>query len=312
VTAPAVTAFGGGHGLAASLAALTQITDRITAVVTVGDDGGSSGRLRRDMGALPPGDLRMALLALAGENSQPWPDLVGHRFTTGDLAGHPVGNLMLVALTEQLGDPVAALDTLGHLVRARGRVLPLALEPLDIVARMTCDGVVTDVRGQVAVATAAGTLSDVRVVPSRPNVHPQTLQAIAEADAIILGPGSWFTSVLVHLLVPEVAAAIAASRATKVVVLNLAPQTGETSGFTAREHLRVLAQYAPDVTIDVVVADPVGVEDPDALTSAACDLGARLVLADVARHDGTARHDAQRLAAALADVIGVRTETTWR
>lgn len=322
MSAPRVVAFGGGHGLAASLQALRQVTDRLTAVVTVADDGGSSGRLRRELGALPPGDLRMALAALAGPGGteQRWADLVQHRFPgDGPLAGHAVGNLVLTALAQRLGDPVAALDAVGALLGAAGRVLPLAAEPLEIVADVVGldsgdAGAVVEVRGQVAVATTPGRVVAVRVEPAEPPACLEAVQAVSEADWLLLGPGSWFTSVIPHLLVPAMAKAIAATNARVAVTLNLSPQPGETDGFSPETHLEVLAAHAPDLELAVVVADTSAVADGEqSLREAAAGFGAQLVVAQVGRDDGTPRHDPDRLAEVYRRILTTDGgDGTWR
>jgi uncharacterized cofD-like protein len=312
---PRVVAFGGGHGLAAALAAWRRITPELTAVVTVADDGGSSGRIRREMPMLPPGDLRMALAALAGETEQgrELAALLQHRLGgAGVLAGHPVGNLMLTGLTEMHGgDLTRALDYLGELLGCCGRVLPMADVPLDLVARVES----TDpddpersrtIRGQVAIAATPGHVRDILVSPPDPPVHQDVLDAIAAADVVSLGPGSWYTSVLPHLLVPRLRAALAATSARVVVVLNLVPQPGETDGFSPEEHLSVLQAHLGGVALHTVIADADSVVDRRGLLSAVRECGAELVLAPVAELDGAPRHDPVRLSAALASVVGVR------
>ena len=312
---PRVVAFGGGHGLAAALAAWRRITPELTAVVTVADDGGSSGRIRREMPMLPPGDLRMALAALAGESDQgrTLAALLQHRLGgAGVLAGHPVGNLMLTGLTEMHGgDLTRALDYLGELLGCCGRVLPMADVPLDLVARVES----TDpddpqrsrtIRGQVAIAATPGHVRDILVSPPDPPVHQDVLDAIAAADVVSLGPGSWYTSVLPHLLVPRLRAALAATTARVVVVLNLVPQPGETDGFSPEEHLSVLQAHLGGVALHTVIADADSVVDRRGLLSAVRECGAELVLAPVAELDGAPRHDPVRLSAALASVVGVR------
>ena len=309
---PRVVALGGGHGLAASLAALRELTPHVTAVVTVADDGGSSGRLRRELGAVPPGDLRMALAALAGDDDwgRTWARLLQHRFGgTGALAGHPVGNLLLAGLAETLGDPVAALDTVAGLVRAVGRVLPMSPQPLEIAADVvglddTDPARVCRIRGQVAVATTVGRVVEVTLVPPSPPACAEAVAAIAAADLVVLGPGSWFTSVLPHLLVPDLLAALVGTPARRVVALNLAAQPGETAGFSPQQHLEVLAAHAPGLRVDAVVADTDAVADARGLMSGVSALGARLLLARVAAGDGTARHDPRRLATAYRQVLG--------
>jgi uncharacterized cofD-like protein len=314
VTGPRAVALGGGHGLAASLAALRQVTESLTAIVTVADNGGSSGRLRRDFGVLPPGDLRMALAALCGDDEwgTTWSKVVQHRFA-GDreLAGHAVGNLLIVALWDLLGDTVAGLDWVGRLLGTGGRVLPMAAVPLDIVAEVV--GVdpaapeeVSTVRGQAAVASTPGQVRSITLLPPDPPAVPEAVRAVLDADWIVFGPGSWFTSVLPHLLVPELAAALHATTARRVLVLNLAPQPGETAGFSPHKHLEVLAGHAPALTVDVVLADTEAARTGSLadLEKAAAVLGARLVMADVAAADGTPRHDPRLLAGMYAQIFG--------
>ncbi len=312
---PRVVAFGGGHGLAAALGAWRRITPDLTAVVTVADDGGSSGRIRREMPVLPPGDLRMALAALADEDGgrQEMARLLQHRLGgSGALAGHPVGNLVLTGLVElHGGDTVRALDAVCALLRTRGRVLPMADVPLDLVARVeTVDPDDPErtrtIRGQVAIASTPGRVRDIIVSPADPPVHPDVLEAIAGADVVSLGPGSWYTSVLPHLLVPRLRAALAATSARVVVVLNLEPQPGETDGFSPEEHLRVLQAHLDGVALHTVIADAESVVDRCGLLSAVRECGAELVLAPVAEPGGSPRHDPARLAAALAPVAGVQ------
>jgi uncharacterized cofD-like protein len=318
---PAVVALGGGHGLAASLTALRSLTDRLTAVVTVADDGGSSGRLRREFDILPPGDLRMALAALCGDDDwgRTWADVVQHRFAgDGPLAGHAMGNLMIAAIWERLGDPVAGLDLVARLLGARGRVLPMATVPLTISAELIpdpADPVVVRVVGQAAVATAPGTVVRVALEPADPPACAEAVAAVDAADIVVLGPGSWFSSVVPHLLVPDLAAALSRTSATRIVLLNLVPGHGETEGYTPTELLEVLHSYAPSMPLDLVLADPDSVGDPSSLR-AACDVvGAELVLAPlaaVAEAGAPDQHDPHRLAVAL-DALGGRGKMPrWR
>ena len=305
---PAVVALGGGHGLAASLSALRRVTPNITAVVTVADDGGSSGRLRRDLGVLPPGDLRMALAALCEDDEwgRTWSRVVQHRFSgPGDLAGHSVGNLLIVALWELAADdPVHGLDWVGRLLKSTGRVLPMATVPLEIEAGVERpDGSVVAVRGQVAVATAGGRIVDVALSPAEPPACAEAVAAIDAADWVVLGPGSWFTSVIPHLLVPELAAALRRTAARRMVVLNLEPQLGETSGFAPESYLEVLERHAPGLAIDVVLADPTSVSELEALQKAAASLGAEVRLADVRAGSELPRHEPDALAAAFRAVV---------
>ena len=307
---PAVVALGGGHGLHAMLSALVLLDVDITAVVTVADDGGSSGRLRREVpGIVPPGDLRMALSALASADpdGQLWSTTVQHRFGgEGALTGHPVGNLLLVGLMQVLQDPVRALDALGAVLKVQGRVLPMSCEPLEIVGQVEGleddEAVVRTIRGQVAVAATPGRVRTVSLEPAAAAACPEAVAAIAAADLVILGPGSWFTSVLPHLMLPGIAAALSSCRAHRLVVLNLAPQPGETEGFSPEQHLDVLSAHAPEFKIDTVLADTAAVALPGRLQAAAARLGARLDLAGIA-HPGTPRHDPAELAQALSAVL---------
>ncbi|WP_214402628.1 gluconeogenesis factor YvcK family protein [Pseudonocardia lacus] len=307
-------ALGGGHGLHATLSALRLLTDRVTAVVTVADDGGSSGRLRRELGVLPPGDLRMALAALAAtdEGGQRWASVVQHRFGgTGALAGHAVGNLLLAGLIDVLRDPVAALDEVGALLGVRGRVLPMSCDPLDIEADVSGLGDTPDeeyrIRGQVAVASTPGRVRRVHLRPERPQACPEVLEAVHGADVLLLGPGSWFSSVIPHLLVPDLREALVTTRARKVVVLNLVPEPGETAGFSPEQHLAVLSEHAPELRVDAVIADKAAVGLPDRLRRAArvvLSPGGRVHVAPVAAADPVVpRHDPAALAQAIGAVL---------
>lgn len=317
-----VVALGGGHGLAASLQALALLDVELTAVVTVADDGGSSGRIRNELGAVPPGDLRMALAALAAgdEWAASWERALQHRFPgKGELGGHAVGNVVLTGLEEVLGGIVPALDLVGRLLHARGRVLPASTTPLEIVAQVVGadpsePSAVSEVRGQVAVATTPGSVCALRLEPADPPACAEALEAVREADFVVLGPGSWFTSVITHLLVPELREAVVKTSAQRVVTLNLAPQEGETDGFSPEAHLESLAGQAPELVVDVVLADQDAVLDSRGLMSLVESGGGRLVLAPVARDDGTPRHDVGRLARAYAHIMGLDEEsgTAWR
>ena len=303
-----VVALGGGHGLAASLQALRRLTKEVTAVVTVADDGGSSGRLRTELGALPPGDLRMALAALAGDDEwgRTWEALLQHRFASdGPLDGHAVGNLLLVGLAEVTGDPVEALDLTARLLGLEGRVLPMTTQRIEIVAEVAGIGPeTTEVRGQVEVATTPGRVCAVMLDPADPPATPEAVEAIEQADWVILGPGSLFTSMVPHLLVPGLREAIARTSARRLLVLNLVPQTGETSGFTPAAHLEAVAAVVPDLPFDCVLADS-GTLDRDGLMDAALNLGADVRFVPVAAEGHAARHDPARLARAYADLMGL-------
>jgi len=306
-----VVAVGGGHGLSALLAALRRVVEDLTAVVTVADNGGSSGRLRREFGVLPPGDLRQALSALCGDDDwgRTWARVLQHRFVSdGDLDEHALGNLLIVTLWELLGDHVDGLDWVSRLLGAQGRVLPMAVTPLDITATVlgidpAHPDAATTVRGQVEVASTTGQVSAVHLDPQHPPACPEALDAVRAADWVVLGPGSWFTSVIPHLLVPELRDSLVSSPARKLVVLNLVPQPGETDGFSPERHLEVLCAHAPELALDAVLADRAAVPDPRQLTSACRALGADLVVTDLAVGDGSPRHDPARLALAYARLL---------
>lgn len=308
---PHVVAFGGGHGLSASLAALRRITHRVTAVVTVADDGGSSGRLRQEFDCLPPGDLRMALAALCGDDDagRRWAKVLQSRFPgEGSLGGHAIGNLLIAGLWEQLGDPVAGLDMVAQLLKTRGRVLPMSSVPLAIEADVIgLDPLAPDeirtLSGQATVASTRATVQAVRLVPERPPARPEAIEAIMQADALVFGPGSWFTSVIPHLLVPELATAVLASGARKILVLNV-ESANETQGFSASRHIELLAEHAPRLRLDVVIADQRFAGSDTYLRAYVESLGAELMIADVAMRDGSARHDPLRLAATFAEILG--------
>jgi uncharacterized cofD-like protein len=321
VTTPKVVAFGGGHGLSASLEALRRVTPNLTAVVTVGDDGGSSGIIRDELGLLPPGDLRMALAALAGEDeqSQLWARLVQHRLGgAATLAGHPVGNLMLVGLTDLLHDPVAALEVVARLLGVQGRVLPLSARPIDIVADVVGlnpfdEGSIDLVRGQVAVATTQGQVVGVRIDPPGVEACAEAVEAVLDADWLVFGPGSWFTSVIPHLLVPDMLKAVLASSARRVVTLNMSAQSGETEGFSPATHLEVLAAHAPELNVDVVLAARrAAKEDMTSLEAGVASLGAKLVVAHLGTDQSIPTHDPELLAAAYASIFSSEGDHEWQ
>jgi uncharacterized cofD-like protein len=224
------------------------------------------------------------------------------------LAGHAVGNLLLLGLMELLGDPVAALEHAGRMVGARGRVLPMAGHAVGIEADVLGGdpdrpGEIVTVVGQHAVAVTTGHVEAVRITPASPPASPPALTAIADADWLIFGPGSWYTSVLPHLLVPDLAAAIVASPARRLVTLNLAADN-ETAGLSVADHLAMLHHYLPRLHVDTVLADARWVGDPEPVDKAARALGAELVLASLAVADGSPRHDPESLGVALVPVLG--------
>jgi uncharacterized cofD-like protein len=304
-----VVSLGGGHGLAASLTALRRLTSELTGVVTVADNGGSSGRLRDELGGLPPGDLRMALAALCGDDEwgRTWARILQHRFSgDGPLRDHALGNLLIAAIWDQLGDHVAGLDLVGELLGAQGRVLPMAAVPLDIEADVHLTSApdrLTVVRGQVQVATVEGQVVSVRLDPHDPPACPEAVAAVDNADWVVIGPGSWFTSVMPTLLVPGLRDALVRTTAKRVLVLNLVEQEGETEGLTPADHLEVLAAHAPGLRLDAVIADTSLVDDRGTLEASAEALGARLVVSDLATSPGSDQHDPGRLAAAFGRMM---------
>ena len=304
-----VVALGGGHGLAASLSALRRITTQLTGVVTVADNGGSSGRLRDELGGLPPGDLRMALAALCGDDEwgRTWADVLQHRFaSSGPLDNHAVGNLLIAAIWDIFGDHVKGLDLVGELLGAQGRVLPMAAVPLDIEADVhlvEAPDRLTVVRGQVQVAAVDGQVISVRLVPEDPPAVPEVVEAVQHAEWVTIGPGSWFTSVMPTLLVPQLRDALLTTRARRALVLNLPGEDSETEGLSPTDHLEVLAAHAPELGLDAVIADPSVVDDAGHLRRAAAALGATLHVAQVGRDPDSDQHDAARLAAAFAAVM---------
>ncbi len=305
-----VVALGGGHGLAATLASLRKITSSITAIVTVADNGGSSGRLRQEFPILPPGDLRMALAALCADDDwgREWATIMQHRFTgDGSLQGHAVGNLLLAALWDRDEDPVAGLDRVASLLKVVGRVLPMASQPLDIEGTFQEGGRFTVVRGQAEVATAKGKLESLRIIPQDPPARHEALSAIAEADWITMGPGSWISSVLPHLLVPSQRRALVESGAKRIVMLNLdaVPELSgnEYAGYTPEEHLGLIRQYAPDFKADYVIADFSVVRDANSLENQVREMGGRLVTADLRKAVGSVHHDVEKLTSVFGHII---------
>jgi uncharacterized cofD-like protein len=291
---PKVVALGGGHGLALALQAIRRYAGSITAIVSVADDGGSSGRLRRDLGVGAPGDLRKCLVALASGDG-PWPAAFEHRFASGELAGHALGNLMLVGLAESLGNLTAALDELGRLVGAVGRVFPATTVPVAVAADIGGTAVI----GQVAVESMAGsaTVRRVELLPADAPASPGALAAIADADQIVLAPGSLYTSVLAVLGVPEIRAAIGRAAGHVVHVCNLQPDA-ETAGLDGAGYLRVILDHG--CRVDTLLHDPTG-----ALAFSETDtreLGVTSQAASIAAADGHG-HDSARLGSALAALL---------
>lgn len=295
---PRVVSIGGGHGMSRTLAALRTLEVDTTAVVAMADDGGSSGRLRDQLGVVPPGDLRKALSSLV-----PDPELaawVEHRFDRGDLGGHSLGNLMLVGLqAARDGDLVGALRRLGALLGARGQVLPSTLAPVALVA----DGDGGEVTGQVAIARSSGHRR-VRLEPADVSPPPAVVAAIGHADLVVLGPGSLFTSILPNVVVPDIGRALRTTDAPIVMVANLREQPGETTGMDLAAHLRVLHEHLDGRDPDVLVAHtgerPSGPGKPLEVPASPPHVGA-VVRADLL--DGADGHAPASLARVLDDLL---------
>lgn len=292
-------AIGGGHGLSRSLQALRRVAAHTTAVVTAADDGGSSGRLRRDLDVVPPGDLRMALAALSEEPAMT--ELLQYRFASGELAGHSLGNLMLVALRDLAGrDMVAGLRRAAEVLAVRGAVLPCTSVPL-VLHAATAGG---DVSGQVAVAETSQ-VARVWIQPEDPPATPGAVEAILAADLVVLGPGSLYTSLIPNLLVGEVASAVGDCPAPVVLVGNLREQPGETEGMDLADHVAALAAHAPEVSVDVLVAHDGRPPDGPARALKADPAGmpgvGRVVSGDLL--DGEDGHDPAALARILARLV---------
>ena len=305
-----IVALGGGHGLAATLAALRQITQEITAIVTVADNGGSSGRLREEFPIFPPGDLRMALTALCADDEwgRTWAQILQHRFDSdGELSGHAMGNLLLASMWNAGDDPVDALDRVGQLLKVIGRVLPMAAVALDIEGTFSTSTGRIVVRGQKEVATAKGHIQSLRIIPEDPPARAEALDAIADAEWITMGPGSWFSSVIPHLLVPAQLDALKNSEAKKILILNLDAsshsQGEEFAGSSPEQHLEFFHHYAPGLRVDYCLVDQSVVRDEASLRTAASTLGSEIVVADIRKAPGSIHHDAEKLALHLGHIL---------
>lgn len=305
---PKVVCLGGGHGLAATLTAARSLTSDITAIVTVADNGGSSGRLREEFNFLPPGDLRMALAALCSSDEwgSGWADILQYRFTSdGEMNGHALGNLLLTALWDRDGDPVAGIARVGDLLKIVGRVLPMAIEPLDIEATFNTASGRTIVRGQVQVATAKGHIESLRLIPDAPRATPQALQAIAEAEWLTFGPGSWFSSVMPHFLLKAQLEAIEKSAAKKIVIFNLPEPASERefAGVSAEEHLELILSHLPRLHLDYAIADPSSLGEKSRLQRVVEGCGGELVVAEVAQSPGSFHHSPEKLAETFSHIF---------
>jgi uncharacterized cofD-like protein len=317
-----IAAVGGGTGLPRVLAGLAASLGgpdgdgevEVTAVVTTSDDGGSSGELRRRYGVPAPGDVRNCLVALAGAES-PLASVFQHRFEGGGaLGGHTVGNLVLTALAQRLGDFGLAVDAAAGMLGVRGRVLPATAAPVELVAELD-DGRV--VRGETAIAAARGRVSALRLAGTA-EASREAIQAIHEADVVVLGPGSLYSSVLAGLLVPGIREALRATSAIRVLVVNLFTQAGETDGFDAADHVRAVQRHLGDVVdvalahrpplpADVVAAYVAEGAEPVRVDRSAIDAaGAVPVITDLIASGDRGRHDPHKLARALLSIARVR------
>ncbi len=250
-----IVAIGGGHGLSTMLRGLKRYTKDITAIVTVADDGGGSGMLREDLGILPPGDIRNCILALA--NTEPTMEqLLNYRFTEGSLAGQSFGNLFLAAMDGISGSFDEAVHRMGEVLAITGRVLPVTNQSVHLEAEFV-NG--SRVLGESKIFYAKKRndcrIRQVRLVPEHPKPLPESIEAIAQADLILLGPGSLYTSIIPNLLVDGVAEAIAKSRALKILVMNIMTQDGESDGYTGADHVRALLHHGAPGIIDVCIAN---------------------------------------------------------
>jgi uncharacterized cofD-like protein len=292
-----VVALGGGHGTAVTLRAARRYATQVTAVVSVADDGGSSGRLREQLDVVALGDLRKCLVALAAQGSV-LARAFEHRFCEGDLAGHALGNMVLAGLVEAAGGLVAGIDEAASLLGAGGRVLPATTEKVVLKAV----GELGEVNGQVAVSQA-GRIRQVSLVPEGSSPPDEAIAALREADQIVIGPGSLFTSVLAAAAVPGIVDAIATAPAQRVYVCNLHPQLPETAGYDVADHLAALRRHG--VQVDVVLYDP-------SSGMPLCRSGTEMADLEVVGRDLTGRngmvHDSVKLAGALSDLLASATD----
>lgn len=311
--APRLVVLGGGTGMPVLLRGLKELTSNVTAIVTVADDGGSSGRLRGELGILPPGDIRNCLTALA--TTEPLLEqLFQYRFNTGSgLDGHSFGNLFIAAMSAITGDFEAAVKESSKVLAVRGRVLPVTLDSVVLCAELA-DG--STVYGESNIAATETKIERVYNVPEGASPLPEALAAIAEADAVILGPGSLYTSVIPNLLIPGIAAAIAASPATKIYVCNIMTQPGETTGYKASDHLRAIQEHSQADLVDCVLVNTAPIDpnllaryqaegadavviDQDALRK----LGVNVAVGDLVSQEDVVRHDSRQLARAVFRLV---------
>jgi uncharacterized cofD-like protein len=312
---PRIVAIGGGHGLSILLRGLKAFSFNITAVVTVADDGGSSGRLRKSLGILPPGDIRNCLAALSNDEAL-MAQLFQYRFADGEngLHGHSFGNLFISALAEITGSFEEAVAESGRVLAVHGRVLPATLHDVQLVADMALPNAIAEVRveGESRIPQFPGNIRRVWLEPGSPPAYPQVVQAILAADLIIIGPGSLYTSILPNLLVPDISASIRASRALKIFVCNVATQPGETDGYSCLDHIRVCEEHAGEGLFNLVVANsiftsklPVGIEW--VLSDDRIESNYAIYHSDVIDDQTPWHHDHIKLAQVIMDLYQERT-----
>ncbi|MGD1994652.1 MAG: YvcK family protein [Anaerolineae bacterium] len=311
---PRVVAIGGGHGLSALLRGLKTYTSNITAIVTVADDGGSSGRLRRALGVLPPGDFRNCIAALADDEAL-ITQLFQYRFPTVDdeagLGGHSFGNLFITAMMEVTGSFERAVLESSRVLAVQGRVVPSTLESVTLLGDLRAEPTaVSRVAGESQITETQGAIERVYLEPSDPPAYPGAVRAILEADLIVVGPGSLYTSVLPNMLVREITQAIEASRATRVYVCNVATERGETDGYSVSDHLAALERHVGGGLFQIVLANdnfegadtlPSGVEP--ARLEASLNSGYTLHAVDLVDADHPWRHDSHKLAKVLMQLV---------
>jgi uncharacterized cofD-like protein len=311
---PHIVVIGGGTGLSILLRGLKLFTHNLTAIVTVADDGGSSGELRRNLGVLPPGDIRNCLTALSNDETL-LTQLFQYRFGSGTgLEGHSLGNLFITALAEITGSFEEAVIESGRVLAVTGRVLPSTLQDVRLVAEIAIPGQdkLIQVKGESAITQAGGEIKRIWLEPNNPLAYPPTIQAILSADLIVIGPGSLYTSLLPDLLVPDLVEAVRASKAIKFFICNVASQPGETQGYTCGDHVRSIEQHVNGPLFDLVICNknfseklPAGTEwiKPE-------DESERnyiLYQANLVDDETPWRHDAEKIARTVMDLYEERT-----
>ncbi len=303
---PRIAAIGGGTGLSTFLRGIKERTSNVTGVVTVSDDGGSSGRLRHELGILPPGDIRNCIVALA-EAEPLMKELFEYRFTEGNgLAGHSFGNLFIAAMSGVTGNFEQAVSESSRVLKVTGRIVPSTLVDVRLTADMA-DGTV--VLGETNIAASPKRIMEVQVSPANPKAFGAAMDAIRDAELTVIGPGSLYTSLIPNLLIPGIARALIESSEPVVYVCNIATQPGETDGYTLEDHLRAIERHLPGLAIDYVVANnsvrPLGPDFPASELVEIGDIGsfpARLVTADLMNDGFRGHHDPSKLAAVLMDI----------